>query len=127
MDVDEPRGHDHALGVDAPLRISASETAHCLDGVALQAHVGLEPGIAGAVDDPPVLDENIISHIDSSIAPCIWLLNGFRSSSDCHWVMRALASLKTSRATPISPVTTQNHQTPKAAAMPPRKGLSEKG
>ena len=57
--VDEPGADDEPAGVDDARRRLAAESADGCDPVAGKADVGLEPGVAGAVEDASALDQDV--------------------------------------------------------------------
>ena len=60
VDVDEPRRHDQAGGVDGPLRCGFLEIADPRDAAVPDRHVGVKGPRAGAVDHGAVADEEVV-------------------------------------------------------------------
>ena len=58
--VDKPRGNDPPCGVDSPIRGGFVELADGGDAFPTNADVGSEPGGARAVDEPAVLDDQVV-------------------------------------------------------------------
>ena len=61
MVVDEPRGDRHPLGVDDPMG-AAAYFAYAVDYTVLYGNGSFNGRAAGAVDNPCVLDEQIVCH-----------------------------------------------------------------
>src|SRR5439155_10813636 len=69
MMVDKPGRHDAPLGVDRPLGGSAGIFADPDDLAVLYRHIRGKCRLARAVDNAPVLDQQIIRHSSSSSLP----------------------------------------------------------
>src|SRR5262249_20205687 len=63
VDVDEPGRDDQARGVDLGLGGGLGEVADGGDAVAGDGQVGVEPGVAGAVDDLAVADDQVVRRL----------------------------------------------------------------
>ena len=59
VEVDEPRGHVAAGGVEDTTPVGAPEAAYLGDPPVADPQIGPVPGRAGAVDDRPVLDDHV--------------------------------------------------------------------
>jgi hypothetical protein len=58
--VDEPRRNDSPGGIDAPFRRGMIEPADRGDPTRAHAHIGCKPGRTGAIDDPAMLNDEIV-------------------------------------------------------------------
>ena len=57
--VDEAGRHVEPVGVDRPAGRLAAEPSHGHDPVTLDPQVGVEPGVAGSIDDTPTADDDV--------------------------------------------------------------------
>ena len=59
MDVNEPRGHDQALGLDFSFGIAGDSADRC-DAPILDGHIGEERRVARTVDHPAMADDDVV-------------------------------------------------------------------
>ena len=62
VDVDEARADDATADVDDAPGLGSVELPDRGDPPVLDGHIGPEPGLAGAVDDPAVHEEEVVAH-----------------------------------------------------------------
>ena len=63
MHVDESGRDDQAAGIDFASGLAGRHPAHGNDALAANGDVAVKPGIAGAVDDPPMADDQVVARL----------------------------------------------------------------